>query len=93
MSVVRVAPPSVVYFGIIFLVVLLNMRRYGFSYRVSCTHGMVTANNNFKLAIAFAIAKSSLDSNQAPAVIVGPLVEALVLLALDYVAKWCGFGS
>ncbi|KAJ5894174.1 arsenite efflux transporter ArsB [Penicillium taxi] len=89
-SVVRVAAPLVVYFAVIFLATLLLTRRFGFGYKLSCTQSFTAASNNFELAIAVAIATFGVDSDQALAATVGPLVEVPVLLGLVYIVKWYG---
>ncbi|OJJ04049.1 hypothetical protein ASPVEDRAFT_764793 [Aspergillus versicolor CBS 583.65] len=87
-SVVRVAAPLIVYFAVIFLATLAVTRRFGFGYRLSCTQSFTAASNNFELAIAVAIAAFGVDSDQALAATVGPLIEVPVLLGLVYVVKW-----
>ncbi|KAF3393824.1 Arsenical-resistance protein Acr3 [Penicillium rolfsii] len=89
-SVVRVAAPLVVYFAVIFLATLVITRRFGFGYQLSCTQSFTAASNNFELAIAVAIATFGVDSDQALAATVGPLVEVPVLLGLVYAVKWYG---
>jgi len=89
-SVVRVAAPLVVYFSIMFGTTLLVTRRLGFGYKLSCTQSFTAASNNFELAIAVAVAIFGIDSDQALAATVGPLIEVPVLLALVYVVKWYG---
>jgi ACR3 family arsenite transporter len=89
-SVVRVAAPLVVYFAVIFLATLMITRRFGFGYELSCTQSFTAASNNFELAIAVAIATFGVDSDQALAATVGPLVEVPVLLGLVYAVKWYG---
>lgn len=89
-SVVRVAAPLVVYFAVIFGSTLLITRRLGFGYRLACTQSFTAASNNFELAIAVAIATYGVDSDQALAATVGPLIEVPVLLGLVYVVKWFG---
>ncbi|KIW50186.1 arsenical-resistance protein [Exophiala xenobiotica] len=89
-SVVRVAAPLVVYFAVIFTLTLLIMRRFGFGYRLACTQSFTAASNNFELAIAVAIATYGVDSDQALAATVGPLIEVPVLLGLVYVVRWYG---
>ncbi|KIV80018.1 arsenical-resistance protein [Exophiala sideris] len=89
-SVVRVAAPLVVYFSVIFGSTLLITRRLGFGYRLACTQSFTAASNNFELAIAVAIATYGVDSDQALAATVGPLIEVPVLLGLVYVVKWFG---
>ncbi|RAL09888.1 arsenic resistance protein, partial [Aspergillus homomorphus CBS 101889] len=87
-SVVRVAAPLVVYFAVIFAVTLAVTRRCGFGYRLSCTQSFTAASNNFELAIAVAIATFGVDSDQALAATVGPLIEVPVLLGLVYAVRW-----
>lgn len=89
-SVVRVAAPLVVYFAVIFLSTLFVARRLGFGYRLACTQSFTAASNNFELAIAVAIATYGVDSDQALAATVGPLIEVPVLLGLVYVVRWFG---
>lgn len=89
-SVVRVAAPLIVYFAVIFLATLFITRRFGFGYELSCTQSFTAASNNFELAIAVAIAAFGVDSDQALAATVGPLVEVPVLLGLVYAVKWFG---
>ncbi|KAJ5157299.1 Arsenical-resistance protein Acr3 [Penicillium canariense] len=89
-SVVRVAAPLIVYFAVIFLATLLITRRCGFGYKLSCTQSFTAASNNFELAIAVAIATFGVESDQALAATVGPLVEVPVLLGLVYAVKWYG---
>ncbi|KAK1140350.1 arsenicals resistance [Aspergillus melleus] len=87
-SVIRVAAPLIVYFAVIFLATLAVTRRCGFGYKLSCTQSFTAASNNFELAIAVAIATFGVNSDQALAATVGPLIEVPVLLGLVYVVKW-----
>lgn len=89
-SVVRVAAPLVVYFGVIFFFTLLVTHRLGFGYKLSATQSFTAASNNFELAIAVAVATFGADSDQALASTVGPLIEVPVLLGLVYVVKMIG---
>ena len=89
-SVVRVAAPLVVYFGVIFFLTLLTTHKLGFGYKLAATQSFTAASNNFELAIAIAIATFGPDSDQALASTVGPLIEVPVLLGLVYVVKVIG---
>jgi len=89
-SVVRVAAPLIVYFGIVFFFTLLVTHKLGFGYKLSATQSFTAASNNFELAIAVAVATFGANSDQALASTVGPLIEVPVLLALVYVVKWIG---
>jgi ACR3 family arsenite transporter len=89
-SVVRVAAPLVVYFGVIFFFTLLVTHRLGFGYKLAATQSFTAASNNFELAIAVAVATYGPNSDQALASTVGPLIEVPVLLGLVYVVKEIG---
>lgn len=89
-SVVRVAAPLIVYFGVVFFFTLLITHKLGFGYKLSATQSFTAASNNFELAIAVAVATYGADSDQALASTVGPLIEVPVLIALVYVVKWIG---
>ncbi len=89
-SVVRVAAPLIVYFGVAFFFTLLATRKLGFGYKLAATQSFTAASNNFELAIAVAVATFGADSDQALASTVGPLIEVPVLLGLVYVARWIG---
>ncbi|KAK5663419.1 hypothetical protein OQA88_3848 [Cercophora sp. LCS_1] len=87
-SVVRVAAPLVVYFSVVFAVTMVVAMRMGFRYSYAVTQSFTAASNNFELAIAVAVAAFGVDSDQALAATVGPLVEVPVLLGLVYAVGW-----
>ena len=89
-SVLRVAAPLTVYFGVVFFATLLVAQKLGFGYKLAATQSFTAASNNFELAIAVSVATFGAGSDQALAATVGPLIEVPVLLGLVYVARWIG---
>ncbi|MFX1545281.1 MAG: arsenic resistance protein [Promethearchaeota archaeon] len=84
----RIALPLFVYFIGMFLISFLISIILKFKYAETVTLSLTAASNNFELAIAVAIATFDIDSDQALATVVGPLIEVPVLLILVYLALW-----
>ena len=84
----QITAPLILYFLLMFAISFFISWILKFAYTKTVSLSFTAASNNFELAIAVAIGTFGIESDQALATVIGPLIEVPILLALVYVSLW-----
>lgn len=87
-DVLRIAVPLVIYFVMMFILSFILSKKLGANYEENTSVSFTATGNNFELAIAVAVGVYGINSGQAFAGVVGPLIEVPALILLVNLAFW-----
>jgi ACR3 family arsenite transporter len=87
-DVLKIALPLVIFFAIMFILMFFVAKRIGATYEDNAALSFTASGNNFELAIAVSIGVFGVNSGQAFAGVVGPLVEVPALITMVQLAFW-----
>lgn len=88
LDILRIGIPLVIYFIVIFILSFILSKKLGANYEENTSISFTATGNNFELAIAVAVGVFGINSGQAFAGVIGPLIEVPALILLVNLAFW-----